>query len=309
MSARVAWLILSCSTWTFPVKGDTQYFKRILFDNSLTDARYYYSNGRASGPSTLTLNDNKLPVESTRFFSGPNSLVLEWKSMRSGGWTADITVPRWRNRELYFAGDTLYFWCFSPEPVKRGALPLIVLSDTAEASRIRSVFNLSPKGSPANRWTSIAIPLRFFSTASVLAFDPHRVQGVAFVQGVADEVPHQLLLDELRIDDDKIPHTPAPATPTKVHAQGYERHIDISWTAPAKGNADTERYVIYRSQNGEPFRAIATQVRGTTAIPIGSDRPASSALIRLLQATESTRSPRHQHPPRLKPALLLTISC
>ena len=291
MSARAAWIILCCCIPILPVKADTEYFKRILFDNSLTKDRYFYTNGRASAPSTLTLDHGKLPVESARFFTGPNSLKLEWKSVRNGGWTVDITVPRWRNRELYFAGDTLYFWCFSPDAIKREALPLLVLSDSGGG--FTNPLDIQPftNGVPANAWRSIAIPLRFFSTASILAFDPHRVQGIAFLQGVADEVPHHLLLDEIRIDDSNLPRTPLPATPTEVHAQGYERHIDISWTAPDDTNV--ERYVIYRSQNGEAFRAIGTQERGVTRY---SDWIGSPGQQRAYKVAASDRNYRESAP-------------
>ena len=243
-----------------PLKADTEYFHHVLFDNSLTPDRYYYSNGRASAPSTLALDRDKIPVETAGFFTGPNSLRLEWRSMPEGGWTAEINVPHWRNREIYFAGDTLYFWCYASALLTNEDLPRLALSDTEGG--FTAPLNLAPFASaiPANQWTEIRIPLRSFRSASLLAFDDHRVSGLIFVQGRADQVPHRLLLDEIRIDTPTDRITTALAAPTGVRAVGYERHIDISWTS--QSNPRIERYVIYRSTQGQPFLPIGIAERG-----------------------------------------------
>jgi hypothetical protein len=94
--------------------ADTAYFQRIIFDNSLTGDRYFHSSGKASAPSTLLLEDRKLPVDTKTFFTGPNALRLQWKSMPDGGWVAEIRVDAWRNRPLYFPGDTLFLRDCSP---------------------------------------------------------------------------------------------------------------------------------------------------------------------------------------------------
>ncbi len=243
-------------------RADTDYYHRSLFDNSLTADRYYYSSGRASAPSTLALDHDKLPVDTSQFFTGPNALRLAWTSMPAGGWTAEIDVPRWRNRDLFFPGDTLYLYAFSDAALPGPALPLLALRDTNGG--FTRPLNLSPYISliPAGRWTRMAIPLRAFTTASILAFDPHRIQALTFVQNAADRIPHRLLLDEIRVDAAAVPNAPAPAAPTAVRAQGYERHIDLSWTAG--DDSRTERYVVYRAEAGGAFRPIGISPRGTT---------------------------------------------
>src|SRR5215467_723573 len=110
--------------------ADTEYYRHVLFDNSLTPDRYYYSEGRVSAPSTLTLDHQKLPVENHVFKTGPNALVLEWQSMPRGGWTVEVGVPKWRNRELLFPGDVLSFWLYSATALKSDQLPRLALSDT-----------------------------------------------------------------------------------------------------------------------------------------------------------------------------------
>src|SRR5450755_4572002 len=94
-------------------QSDTAYYQHIIFDNSLTQDRYWNSRGKATAPSTLQLNNEKLPVENDIYLTGPNALRLEWQSFRDGGWVAEIQVDHFRNRPINFSGDTLSFWCFS----------------------------------------------------------------------------------------------------------------------------------------------------------------------------------------------------
>ena len=239
---------------------DTEYFKRILFDNSLTPDRYYYSSGKASPPSAITLDRDRLPVESTTYRTGPNALLLEWKSMRDGGWTAEIEVPRWRNREIYFPGDTLYFWCFSAQEVDRLALPHLILRDLQGGfTAPLDIANLT-RGIQAGKWIQIAVPLHAFLSASINQFDSHAISGLGFVQGRADGSPHRMLIDDIRIDAAHLPPARSLAAPAGLRAKGYERHIDLAWTPSSDPNV--ERYVIYRSTGAQPYRAIGIQERG-----------------------------------------------
>ncbi len=71
-------------------------------------------------------------------------------------------------------------------------------------------------------------------------------------------------------------------TPSDLSAKGYERHIDLHWQVPASASRDTdqpsvagssagggtgaglERYIIYRSEDGQKFQPIGMQERGIT---------------------------------------------
>src|ERR1700682_2383277 len=119
---RPAWRIFRCVLATamalafaFSVWADTGYYHHNFFDNSITSDAYYYSSGKASAPSTLALQNGKLPVETRTFFTPPNALRLEWLSAPNGGWDAEIDVVKFRNREINFYGDTLAFWIFSSQ--------------------------------------------------------------------------------------------------------------------------------------------------------------------------------------------------
>src|ERR1700730_7226774 len=109
--------------FTLSVRADTEYYRHVFFDNSLTPDSYFYSAGKATAPSLLTLLESKLPVEPRTFFTPPNALHLEWTSQPGGGWVAQIGVLKFRNREIQFDGDVLSFWCLAPRQISSASLP------------------------------------------------------------------------------------------------------------------------------------------------------------------------------------------
>src|SRR5580704_14670363 len=144
------WILrLLCLAVVCPfAKGDTQYYKHTLFDNSLEPDAYYYSSGKASAPSTLELIHGKLPVSRNLFYTPPNALRLKWRSASGGGWEAGIAAINFRNREINFQGDTLYFWCLSPDGISAGDLPLVQISDAGDNFSISLPLEKFVRGLP-----------------------------------------------------------------------------------------------------------------------------------------------------------------
>ncbi|MDQ6653170.1 MAG: hypothetical protein M3Y84_10550, partial [Acidobacteriota bacterium] len=242
-------------------RADTEYYHHSFFDNSITRDAYFYSNGKVSAPSSLELVNKKLPVETKTFYTSPNALRLNWQSVPSGGWDAEIRVVNFRNREITFTGDVLYFWCFSVQGIFAKDLPLIRLLDNGKNfSSPREVAAFSG-AIPGGHWIQVKIPLEKFPTASVHAFEPHHLSGIVFSQNTGDGASHTLIIDEIRIDQpEAAAANDPPPTPINVGAKGYERHVDISWEAVT--GTTLERYIIYRSFDGKDFQPIGTQVRG-----------------------------------------------
>src|SRR6266404_3610846 len=241
--------------------ADTEYYRHTLFDNSLTQDAYFYSSGKASAPSSLELVNGKLPVETQTFYTPPNALRLKWQSAQGGGWDAEVRVVNFRNREINFLGDTLYLWCFAAEEIPAKDLPFVRLLDTGGNFSAPLKLAAFSGAIPAGRWVHIKIPLSRFPSASIHAFEPHRLRSIVFSQDIADGTPHTLIIDEIRID---APQAAAagnpPLAPKNIRAKGYERHVDISWDAvPAM---PVERYIVYRSFDGKDFQPIGMQVRG-----------------------------------------------
>ena len=267
-SSFIFWLLVLLSCYcTANAQTDTDYYRHIVFDNSLTTDHYFYSWAQATGDSSVQQQDWKLPVETKTFLTPPNALRVEWQSRQGGGWEAEVRVANFRYRFPELTGGNLYFWCFSQEPIAAADLPHIMVSTTREGLQVAefppaSFTNPFPLSKfvgdiPAKHWVQVRIPLSEFQTASIYAFRPEFLQDVIFLQGRADDVPHTLIIDEVRVDNDLAPAPAALPTPQNVKAIGYDRHVEVRWDPV--NNPLLDRYVIYRSLDGKNFEPVGTQ--------------------------------------------------
>jgi len=246
----------------------SDYYRHVIFDNSLTSDSYFYSKGQASGKSFLEQQSGRLPVENKIFLTPPNAIRLQWQSAPEGGWVAEIATADIRNRLPGLSGNNLYFWIFSPQPISAADLPKMVLSNALEGLQVAEFpasfsepidFGKYTGDVPGGRWVQVRIPLSDCRTASIYPFKPEYLRSITFHQGRADDVRHTLLVDEVRVDDDPAGSATLPA-PSNARAVGYDRHVEIEWDAvepPALA-----RYVIYRSLDGNSFSPVGIQLPG-----------------------------------------------
>jgi hypothetical protein len=300
-------LLLSIAALIFPpfLRGNTDYYRHIYFDNSLTPDTYFYSRAQASAPSLLEQKKWRLPVETRIFLTPPNALRLEWQSQPGGGWEAEVRIVNFRNRLPGFSGRNLYLWCFAPQAILSADLPLIVASNASEGLQVAEfpgAFSQPlPLGKfagdiPAGRWIQVRIPLSEFRTGSIYEFRPQYLQNIIFLQGRADAARHTLILDDIRIDDDAAGDSnsdsaASPPPPQNIQATGYDRHIEVRWDA-----GDTTklgRYVIYRSLDGKDFQPIGIQLPGTQRY---SDFLGKSGVTAQYRVTSSDRQYRQSSP-------------
>jgi hypothetical protein len=272
-SRSLRWLLLLSASWLCcgVVSANTDYYRHMVFDNSLTANFYFYSAGTSNGPSFLEQQDRRLPVDTKTFLTPPNALRIQWQSESGGGWEAEVRVVNFRNRFPEFSGHNLYFWCFAPQAITADDLPSIVLSTAREGLQVAefpaSFTDSLPMGKfaagiPTGRWVQVRIPLSEFHTGSIYEFRPSHLQNVVFHQGRADGARHTLIIDEIRIDDDPPDTSAAPLpAPENVQATGYDRHVEVRWN-PVNHPA-LDRYVIYRSVAGKDFIPIGIQLPGT----------------------------------------------
>lgn len=290
--AKLPLLLLGVLWLSAAARGNTEYYRHVVFDNSLTSDSYFYSHGMANGSSFLELKDQRLPVEAKRFLTPPNALRLQWQSQSGGGWEAQVWVNEFRNRFPELEGHNLYFWCYSPEPIAAGDLPMIVLSNQHEGvrgSEFPGAFT-EPLALgkmigdvPAGKWVQIRIPFSEFTTGSIYEFRLKDLRNVIFHQGRADGVRHTLLIDEIRVGDD-LPTSDAAALPVpdNVRAVGYDRHVEVRWD-PANTPL-LARYVIYRSIDGKEFEPIGIQLAGINRYSDFVGKPGMTAQYKVAAA-------------------------
>ena len=96
-----------------------------------------------------------------------------------------------RNREMKFDGDTLYFWCFSEDEIAGDKLPLIRLSDVNQNFSRALEMGKFQSSIPARKWVQVGIPLSEFETGSIHFFQAHRAEKIVFGQNAADGVDQQ----------------------------------------------------------------------------------------------------------------------
>ena len=281
-------VVASCGAVT-----STDYYNHVVFDNSITPDYYYYSSGRAVYPSTIQLLSGALPVEKKNFFTPPNALRLEWRSVEGGSWETELRVVSMRNRPTDFQGDTLYIWCYSPEAFPAADLPVIQLEDEEHGFTAPVKLDGIPGDVPAKRWFQVRLPLSEFTTASIHPFQPRRLHSLHFSQGTPDDTPRTLIIDEIKIDD-KSAATPvapevrsAPRAPQNIQARGYDRHIDISWDPVA--NNDLQSYAIYRSVGKHKFQPIGIQSADINRYTDFVGRPGFTATYRVRAVDRSYR--------------------
>ena len=243
------------------VSAQSRYDAHMVFDNSLTTPGYYYSDGEVVAPSQLELVQEKFPIEEKTCVTPPNCLRLNWRSGKGGDWRVRLNLKHhYSNFDL--SGDTLSFWAYADTALSADAAPRIYVTDT-KGEGSPSIGLLGERQElPARKWTRLTLPFAafagLFNSTSDVAFDPAHVAAITLVQGLDDDTPHTVLIDDVRIaDEQKSADLTPPASPSNVAARGYERHIELTWT-PSR-ETDLLRYVISRSSNGTSFTPIGVQ--------------------------------------------------
>lgn len=237
----------------------TGYYRHSFFDNSQTNDFYYYSEARASSPSSLRVINDKLPVEREVFRTGPNALRMEWNATAGGGWVASIKIVDFRNRVPGFSGDTLSLWLYSPAAVGSTDLPLLQVTDSnRQFSKQLKISDFIPNLAE-KKWTEVRVPLSRLGSGSAYTFDPANTAAITFSQSPTDSGSHVLILDDIKVDSAEKTGA-AVKPPSKLSAIGYERHVDLVWDAvPSNG---VSRFVIYRALGAQDFKPIGIQVPG-----------------------------------------------
>src|SRR5262249_18589750 len=81
-----------------PAIAQPDYYRHVIFDNSLQTQQHYQSAAADTAPSELKSVGYRLPVESKLFRTPPNALRIEWQSAPGGSWDAQIHLVHFPNR-------------------------------------------------------------------------------------------------------------------------------------------------------------------------------------------------------------------
>jgi hypothetical protein len=257
---RIAALVMVLLLGASAALAQTEYDRHVAFDNSIPHGAYYHSEGSAVPPSELELAGGKFPVEETECVSPPNCLRLRWRSAQGGDWRMAISVQRHSGR-LPLEGTVLSLSVFADAPITADGSPLVQLTDAAGA--VTPTTKLVGAGAPlpARQWVRLRLPFDSFTSlvqsTQDPAFDRRRLAAITFIQGLDDNTPHVLYIDDVRIENEAGTSAAASlAPPANVAARGYDRHVDLTWQ-PA--DPAPHHYEIYRSVDGGPFTGIGIQ--------------------------------------------------
>lgn len=243
------------------------YDRHVIFDNSLPDGSYETSNSYLVAPSTLETHNSKFPVDQEHFVSPPNGLRLKWQSAPGGDWRMTIEISRRYARPFEFEGDSLTFWCYADSEITERNSPRLFLQDENKDGTPAITLVRGDERIPAGKWTLIVLPFselqsQVYRSTDDPKFHPSNTVSVTLLQGLDDNQPHTLYLDDFQIRDSNDDDVTPPPAPQSVAARGYERHFDVSWKA--SDAADVLSYRIYRSFDGDTFEPVGTQQSGRT---------------------------------------------
>jgi len=249
-----------------PLTGYSEYYRHLIFDNSLTHPASFNSSARAVAPSWIEAWKGNMPIDEEHFISPPNSLRLSWIANTGGDWLAEVYAERWRGRELRLEGSLLSFWLRGGEAISADALPALHVHLSHERATLPLRLGRILGDLPAGVWIQARIPFSVFPPATG-ELDFSRIDRVVFSQSIDDGIPHTLLIDEIRVLPESAPAQPARLElPAQLDARGFDRHVDLTWGPANPGGV--LYYLIYRSLDGAAFEPVGIQ---NPAIPFYSD--------------------------------------
>jgi len=249
-------------------QSPSDYYRHIIFDNSLTHDTYYYSHAEQNGQSFVEERKGRLPIDSEHFLTPPGAIRLTWQAAPESGRNARISLLNFRNRRPGLDGHYLFFWLYAPQPIAARDLPKLVLSTSTQSLQVAEfptgfsaplALGKYTGNIPADKWIEVRIPFSDITTASIYPFRPEYLQSLVFHQDRADHVRHTLIIDEIRVADAPSSTASLPA-PANLRAIGYDRHIELVWSGISPPGL--ARYVIYRALDGGPFKPIGIQLPG-----------------------------------------------
>lgn len=238
------------------LKAQETPYTRVFFDNSLMDKSHFYTAASYTSPSWIKNSTGKLPVSEEVYFTPGNALELKYKSGKGGQWQAQVLYHPIRGMDFFRPQEKLVFRLYVKSTTDAAALPSIAVGKR-EAKQFSAFLPMQDyiKNYNTGKWLTIEVPLSSFKGLN--DSNPKGIDVVAFQQQAEDGNWHELYIDQVEF----LPTEPAAsiqATPKLQSANGYAKHIDLTWekiTDPAV------RYVqIHRSTDNKTFEPVSIQL-------------------------------------------------
>ena len=255
---RFAFFLLLTCLWV--LHGQSLTDRHVIFDNSASTRGHYHSETHRVGPSELEIVGGKLPVDSTRFFSPPNSLRLSWKSVPGGEWRATVKIPIRYARTFRFSGDALVLRVWSSDLLTATNAPRISLQDATGFTSPTIDLTQGRERIEPNQWVELTLPFSSFqlpfNSTEDRKLDVAQLVGVHLMQGLDDNRRHNLWVDSIMVREANSGDFQPPAPPSGLTVKASEAHFDLYWERSQ--DTDVLHYQVERSADGHRFHPIAT---------------------------------------------------
>lgn len=228
---------------------------KVFFANSLMKHNYFYSEVAYTSPSWVKNERQKLPVNSSVFFTPGNALELNYTSSDKGRWEAKIFYRPGRGVDFFVPATHLSFRLFiQSSNTAAENLPQVGIGNRETGKIAYLSLQKAIKDFRHRQWLTIEFPLTDFEGIDTAALQ--QLDVVSFRQGSNDGIEHQLFIDQVELVSPKQTSKTLTAPVLKA-AKGYERHVDISWSKIEDGSV---KYVkVYRSSDNKRFYPVGIQ--------------------------------------------------
>ncbi|WP_353195435.1 glucoamylase family protein [Parapedobacter defluvii] len=225
-------------------------YPEVLFENSILNGNYAYSQVNHEAGSWVENVSGKLPVSDSVFFTPGNALSLKYISVANGAWCVQVNYPPGSRYYQFRANDVLTFKLFVASNTAINALPHVRLTQKDKTSVAVDLAKYITDFQ-SNMWLNVQIPLH--DIQGLNADTP--VYGMQFLQGEATEGTHWLYVDQIEFLPANPPRVKLSSPAVLSTAVAYDRHVDLTWQLPLTPSI---RYIkIYRSEDNEHFHPVA----------------------------------------------------
>jgi hypothetical protein len=212
---------------------------------------YFYSEATYTSPSWIEHTNGKLLVSDKNLTPG-NSLSLHYTSAEKGSWKAKLFYRSLRGIDFFTPASHLVFWLYVQSKTAAHELPAIGVGDKENEPAMFVPLQKYIASYKTGEWIRIAVPLKDLGAKNI-----DTLNAVAFRQQSGDGKEHEVLIDQVELLDEASA-VPLKTKPQLTAAEGFARHIDITWkpvTDPAV------KYIkIYRASDNKTFIPVDIQI-------------------------------------------------